>query len=147
MKAIDDKRKEDEEKVPLEIREAIKRGDRPGARTGVKGVLADYKAFKLAKYQQAIKEEVHTDGLIVRTPPAHHSSLENAVLPTVIFIQPLPADIWSLVAQPTGVFTLPLAANRTRGSRSCGAWQKVPWTRITRRRGRRPSTLSSCVSS
>lgn len=58
MKAINDKREAEEEVVPEGIREAIKRGERPGAKTGVKGVLADYKAFKQAAYDQKQKEKV-----------------------------------------------------------------------------------------
>ena len=58
FKAIDEKRKAKEERVPEEIREAIKRGERPGHKTGAKGVLADYKAFKVAEYETAQHEKV-----------------------------------------------------------------------------------------
>jgi len=58
MKAIDEKRRAQEERVPEGIREKIKRGERPGAKTGPKGVMADYKAFKRAEYDQKALEKV-----------------------------------------------------------------------------------------
>jgi hypothetical protein len=48
----------DPQVVPEGIVDAIKRGDRPGPKTGPKGVLADYKAFKLAEYNQKADNQV-----------------------------------------------------------------------------------------
>ena len=62
MKEIDDKRRAQEERVPEGIRQKIKSGDRPGAKTGAKGVIADYKAFKKAEYDQKVLEKVRTRG-------------------------------------------------------------------------------------
>lgn len=55
---IEAERERKEGRVPKHIREQILAGNRPGPKTGAKGVRADYKAFKWAEYQQIQYEKV-----------------------------------------------------------------------------------------